>query len=337
MPNTLLTGVSGLLAHQRRLDIVANNLANLNTTAYKAQRGVFADSFYETLKSATSGNGVSLGGTNANQLGTGVAVAQVTRNMRQGNLEATGQPFDFAIDGSGFFVVSNGTESLYTRSGAFSLDQSGYLVDPATGFYVNRFGTLGEGNTNEVGFQIAGDSRIQIPIGANIDGQATANIELEGNLNSSALGPAPQILTSAFPFQVGGSAATPATLLNVVDTNTVDYIVGDSINISGNNPDGSTFTASLAVGPTTTLNDLLGAINGAVTDATAALDGDGNLTLTADNNGPSNLSLTLEDDPANTGFTEFLSHRMLQTQPGTSGDTFNGVFDFLICKAQTTA
>ena len=94
MPNSFFAAVSGLLAHQRRLDIVANNLANQNTTAFKASRGVFADLIYETVQNASTGNGLTVGGTNPSQLGSGVKVSQIKKLFSQGDLEATGQPLD---------------------------------------------------------------------------------------------------------------------------------------------------------------------------------------------------------------------------------------------------
>ncbi len=330
MPNSLLTGVSGLLAHQRRLDIVANNLANLNTTAYKSSRGVFADLFYETMQPASSSNGTTIGGTNPNQIGTGVKVAQITKNFAQGNLEATGQLFDFAIDGDGFFVVNDGNNSYYTRAGAFSLDENGYLVDPATGFHVTRFGTLGEGNDpqSNTAFQVAGDSRIRVPIGTNIPGRETSTIDLNGNLESTAENPLPQILTTVAAFAVSGVAATTATLINDIDTNTTDYVAGDTLDITGTNADGSAFATTLAVGPTTTLNDLINEINSTVVGGTASMDSSGNIILTADATGISSLTLTIADATGNTGATNFLAHRMIETQEGSLGETFQGVFDF---------
>lgn len=144
MPNSLNTGVSGLLAHQRQLDMVANNLANLNTTAYKTQRIVFSDLLYESLAPATNGNGVSIGGTNPIEVGSGVRTAQIGRNFGQGSFNSTGQPLDFALQGDGFFVVSDSNTNYYTRAGSFSLDDGGFLIDPSTGYPVMRFGRQGK-------------------------------------------------------------------------------------------------------------------------------------------------------------------------------------------------
>ena len=328
MPNSLFTAVSGLLAHQRRLDIVANNLANLNTTAYKTNRGVFADTFYDTVRSASTGNGLTIGGTNPSQIGTGVKVAQINKLFTQGNLESTGQPLDFAMDGEGFFVLNSAEQTVYSRAGSFSLDADNYLVDPSTGAYVQRFGTLGEsGQTLAGSFQAQNDQRIQIPIGSVIPGQPTTAISLNGLLDSQAVGPLPQIVTSAATFEAGGSPATSATLLNNFDSNTTPYVLGDSLEFSGTQGDGTPFTSSLSVDSTTTLGAVAAHINTLFTGATASIGTDGSLVITADVAGPSSFSLEIADNAANTGGTDFNLHRMLETQVGKDGDTFTGVFD----------
>ena len=277
-------------------------------------------------------------GTNPMQIGTGVKIAQITKNFAQGNLEATGQLFDFAIDGEGFFVINNGSNTYYTRSGAFSLDEQGYLVDPSTGFHVTRFGTLGEGDDNqfETAFQVPGDSRIRVPIGTNIPGQETRAITLVGNLDSTAAVPTQQILTSAAAFQDSGGAASLTSLLNDLTTNTVDYVLGDTLDISGNNADGTTFSTTLAISPTTTLGDIVTEINNSITGATASLDPSGNLILTADNTGESQLSLTIADATGNTGSTDFSTHRLIETQPGSAGEIFQGVLISLISREPIT-
>ena len=91
MPNSLLTGVSGMLAHQRLLDIVGHNIANANTTVYKAQRALFSDLFYETINPATGGGDGESGGVNPNQIGGGVKLAMTDRKFGQGGLESTGE------------------------------------------------------------------------------------------------------------------------------------------------------------------------------------------------------------------------------------------------------
>ena len=328
MPNSFFAAVSGLLAHQRRLDIVANNLANQNTTAYKASRGVFADLFYETVQNASTGNGLTVGGTNPSQLGTGVKVSQIKKLFSQGNLEATGQPLDFALDGEGFFVVGSGNSTLFTRAGSFSLDANNYLVDPSTGAYVQRFGTLGEsGQAGGLNFQAPNDPRIQIPIGAVIPGQPTVDVSLDGLLNAEAVGPLAQTLTSSTPYTTGGAAATTATLLNNLDSMVTPYVGGDSLDITGTSGDGTPFTSNFAVDATTTLGDVVTHINGLITGGTVSLDASGNMLVTADAVGPSQLSLGIEDAAGNTGSMIHGNHRLQESQVGKLGDTFSGVFD----------
>ena len=171
MGSALNIGVTGLIAHRRMLDVVGNNLANVNSIAFKSQRALFTDLLYETLRPATGSSSASIGGSNPIQVGSGVKVAQIDREFSQGSLELTGGQYDFAIQGDGFFVISNGIEELYTRSGAFALDASQRLIDPSTGFRVMRQGSTGEPSGTAIGFQTPGDDGILIPLGTTIPGQ----------------------------------------------------------------------------------------------------------------------------------------------------------------------
>lgn len=115
MANSLLTGISGLRSHQKMLEVIGNNLANVNTTSFKASRALFADLMYELQRGPTSASTGIVGSVNALQIGTGSRIAAVDKDFSQGNLEQTGQPLDMAIDGEGFFVLSSGQKSYYTR------------------------------------------------------------------------------------------------------------------------------------------------------------------------------------------------------------------------------
>lgn len=121
MANSLLTGISGLRGRQKMLEVVGNNLANLNTTAFKSSRVLFSDLMYEVQRNrgASSSSSGLLGSVNAIQIGTGSEVSQVDMNFQQGNLEQSGKPTDLAIDGSGFFVTKAGDNTFYTRSRHF--------------------------------------------------------------------------------------------------------------------------------------------------------------------------------------------------------------------------
>src|SRR5438128_4250786 len=132
MADSLLTGVSGLQAHQTMLDVVGNNLANVNTIGFKAQTAQFQDILYQTLGRASL-DVSNLSGTNPIQVGLGVMVASISSNFSEGTLQVTGRDLDLGLQGNGFFVVNNGIQNLFTRAGAFDVNSSGFLVDPATG------------------------------------------------------------------------------------------------------------------------------------------------------------------------------------------------------------
>lgn len=321
MAGSLQTAVSGMIAHQRKLDVVANNLANMNTTAFKSQSISFADQLYNVIKPATGGT-ETFGGVNSNQLGSGVRIGQISRRLGQGVMEATGQVFDFAIQGEGFFVVNDGLQNLFTRAGSFSLDSLGRLVDGSTGFLVQRTGTVGEGGDSAPKFQTPGDFGIKVPIGATIPGQDTNLAAFDGNLDASATKPLVEVVISNAPFLVGGIPADGSTLLNDLDTNGTDYVTGDSLDIAGVRVDGSTYSTTLAVDGTTTIDDVIAAVNAELNDATASIDLDGNFVIQANSAGEADLALSIEDDITNTGSTDFYEHRFIIETDGKEGDIF---------------
>jgi flagellar hook protein FlgE len=321
MANSLLTGVTGLRTHQQMLDVVGNNLANVNTPGYKTQRARFSDLLYQTISEATSSLSGNVSGTNPVQVGLGTRTIAVDNLQQQGSVEATGNPLDLAIQGNGFFIANNGVEDRYTRVGAFGVDQDNFLVDPGTGFRIQRFGTVGEGSATSPAFQVEGSNHIRIPFGTGTPGRATAVVQLQGNLSSTAVGPLSETLTSAQPFTAGGSPVTSATLLNDLDDNVTDYVVGDTISIQGTDADGSLVNTSISVGPGTTMGDLISAISAAFGSATASLDTVGNIVLTADATGPALLTMTLNDGLSNVGQTSFNQHGMITTVEGKGPDT----------------
>lgn len=320
MSASLNSGVTGLRAHQTMLDVIGNNLANVNTHGFKAGNTLFADLVYQNLRSASAPTSTG-GGVNPAQVGFGVGVAQVAPDMRQGDLELTGNQLDFAIEGDGYFTLQDNNETLYTRAGSFALDASGRVVDPATGYQVLRFGTVGEPSATAAGFQTPGDSTIQIPLGALVPGNATQGVAVSGNLAATTDGPVAEVLLSEAAYTAGGTAATGATLLNSLDNLTAAFVGGDTIDISGTAADGSAVSTSFAVGPATTLQDLVDAISAAYPDATATLD-NGTIQLTADAVGPASLSLTLANGGGNTGALDFSGHGMETLTDGSAGGQF---------------
>lgn len=321
MSSSLLAGVSGLTAAQDLLNVVGNNLANLNTTGFKSQTPLFSDLLYQTLSPASASSNGS--GTNPIQVGYGAMTSTIDTNLNQGALTTTGNPLDAAIQGQGYFIANNGTQDLYTRAGAFNIDAAGYLVDPATGYLIQRVGAVGQASATSPGFQTAGNSNIQIPMGTGIPAKETANISLGGNLSAQAAGPQAQMLTSATPFQSGGVAATAATLINNLSDIQTPFAAGDTLVLQGTTTTGATVNTTVAVGPATTLGTLMGDINTAFPGSTASLDANGNLIVTSNTTGPSKLQVSVSDSAGDVGSEPWSNHTLQVSTTGADGATVN--------------
>ena len=138
MMRSLYSGVAGLKTHQTRLDVIGNNIANVNTTAYKSQSMTFSDLMYQTTQSASGANPTTgVGGTNARQIGLGAKTSAIkTAITTQGASQTTNDPFDIMITGDAFFIVSNGQNNFFTRDGSFYVDGAGNLAMTSTGYNV---------------------------------------------------------------------------------------------------------------------------------------------------------------------------------------------------------
>jgi flagellar hook protein FlgE len=181
MGTAIYTGVTGLLAHQRRLDVVANNIANVNTVGYRGSSVTFSDLLSQTLEGGSPAvNG--FGGTNPSQVGLGVGVASISIDQNEGSLTTTGVASDLAIEGNGFFILTDGTTSTYTRDGTFGRNANGVLIDPATGMRVQGY----QADANGVIDINTSISDIVIPEGTSSIVAATKNATLAGSLNSEA-------------------------------------------------------------------------------------------------------------------------------------------------------
>ncbi len=153
MMRSLFTGVAGLRTHQTKMDVIGNNIANVNTTAYKSMSVTFRDLMYQTTQAASGPNAESgVGGINARQIGLGVKVGAInTAITQQGAAQTTNNPFDIMITGEAFFVVSNGSEQFYTRDGSFYVDAVGNLAMTSTGYNVMGWGLKTGGDDAEGG------------------------------------------------------------------------------------------------------------------------------------------------------------------------------------------
>lgn len=138
MMRSLFSGVAGLRTHQTRMDVIGNNIANVNTTAYKSQSMTFSDLMYQTTQAASGANATTgVGGINARQIGLGAKTAAIkTAISGQGSAQSTNDPFDIMISGDAFFIVSNGSENFFTRDGSFYIDGKGNLAMTSTGYNV---------------------------------------------------------------------------------------------------------------------------------------------------------------------------------------------------------
>ena len=127
MLQAMLSGVASIKAQQSRMNVIGDNLANVNTSAFKASRVSFAEMMSQTMRSASGSTGTR-GGVNPIQFGLGVSVAATDVNNTQGALNQTNRSTDLAIQGNGFFITSNSNRMAYTRDGSFQVDSSGNLV-----------------------------------------------------------------------------------------------------------------------------------------------------------------------------------------------------------------
>ncbi len=150
MMRALFSGVAGLRTHQTRMDVIGNNIANVNTTAYKSQSMTFSDLMYQTTQAASGANAVTgVGGVNARQIGLGAKTSAIkTAIAGQGSAQTTNDPFDIMISGDAFFVVSNGSENFFTRDGSFYVDGKGNLAMTSTGYNVMGWGVDPENENN---------------------------------------------------------------------------------------------------------------------------------------------------------------------------------------------
>ncbi|MEE9605949.1 MAG: flagellar hook-basal body complex protein [Candidatus Scalindua sp.] len=302
--SALAAGISGLKASQAALNVIGDNLANLNTPGFKSSRVTFSDELSQTLRPANAPGG-GIGGKNPMQSGTGTRVASIDVNYGQGGITPTGRPFDLAIEGEGFFVLTNGSQDFYTRVGAFNLDENNDLVDSATGYKVK-----------------ATASTINVPTDTVVPAKATATVDLVGNLDTGLTsGAVNQEITTTTAFTAGG-AATSATTLNSLYLNTTDYVTGDTINVTGSETNGIDVNSIFTFGASndgTTLGDLLDFISANYGSGTATIDGSGNIVVTADAPGDSDIALTLADGSGNTGATTWPS---LSVTTAGSGETY---------------
>jgi flagellar hook protein FlgE len=266
----MFTALTGLNANARSLDVIGNNIANVNTTAFKSSRLLFSTQFSLTNNVGTPPGDVN-GGTNPYQIGLGVATAGTQRNFNPGTIQPTGQPRDIAIDGDGLFVVQQGDRVSYTRNGAFQRSALGDLTT-VTGARVMGYGIDDAFNINR-GALVP----VNIPLGSLTIAEATTQVTFRGNLNADgpvasqgsliSLGGAPgqglrAIPAAAPPPGPGNILEDTTRLLDVEDpqlvgTGTPLFSLGQTLQIRNAEKGGKTIpTAQLSIDAATTIADL---------------------------------------------------------------------------------
>src|SRR3954464_11466660 len=180
MLRSMFSAISGLRAHQTKMDVVGNNIANVNTVGYKSQTTVFEDTLSQILRNGSAPT-ADTAGTNPAQVGLGVKVAGITTNFSQGSTQNTGRSTDFMISGDGFFMTKAGGETLYTRAGSFDTDGTGNLVTPdgakLQGWMADAKGVV-DPNSPLVD--------LKIPTGQVLSPVATTGAAISGNLSAEA-------------------------------------------------------------------------------------------------------------------------------------------------------
>ncbi len=211
MGSALSTAVSGLNVNQSAIDVIGNNLANTNTTAFKSFRSEFANNFYQTVNIGSAPTGDN-GGLNPRQVGLGANLSSIGVDFRPGTPTATGIASDLFIQGAGFFTVRRSNEVLYTRDGSFRLNSQNELVT-ARGELVQGFGV--DENFN---LQAGTLSDIDIPLGQLTVAQQTQTAFLQGSLRASGdVANQPTVLgTQPGSIPLGAGAATALNTISVV-------------------------------------------------------------------------------------------------------------------------
>lgn len=292
MFKSLYSGVSGMSANMSQLDVIGNNIANSGTVGFKAGRVTFNEMLTQTLRSASMPVSGGLGGTNAQQVGLGVAVGSIDTSFTQGNFQTTGIKTDLAIQGNGFFILSDGASSVYSRAGVFGLDAENYLVNPSTGLHLQ--GSMADADGNIVNGALEDlfiDPSMVVPA------QASTEVSLTGNLDADSDARGSILETGSFLAAAQGTD----TLVSLSGQGGADLglVPGDIINVNGQNGGGNIASGTFEVTATTTIDDLLTWLNtsGDITGATFSLNADGSLNAVATGGDITGLNLSVGSRP----------------------------------------
>jgi len=290
---SLYTSVSGMRSNLAALNVYGNNIANVNSIAFKGGRVTFREALVQTIRSARMPNG-TLGGANPVQMGLGMGIGSVDSVLSQGVLQTTGLETDLGINGEGFFILNDGGRDYYTRAGAFTYDRDGNYVDPATGFIVqgrmaNQDGEISAGAPIEniqlpFGIKVPARATSELTMGCNLDASATTSIASLSDAGLTGI----NLVNGIASNGAGGTHTITVTGLNATHSAASGSNLLDPAGLDGTETlgalgvtdfsdftlsvDGGTAVAVTGLADTSTVNDLITAINSAAPGVTASLD-----------------------------------------------------------------
>lgn len=246
MSQSLYTAMSGITAATTSLEVISNNIANINTTAYKSSSVKFSDVFYQTISSGSVATDSS-GGTNPVQVGVGTQVSSVTKKFTTGSWQATGSDTDLMIEGSGFFCIQGSDGSIsYTRDGNFTFDSNGNLVTSNGSKVIGTSSILSSSSSGNT-------VRVPLSIGAVVTGTDSTTLAKETLAELNGLG-SKNITSGDFSLTITDTAGnvytgTVKALENVSDSTTTvgvlaSYLQNGTVDASGNPLSGLNFTDS---------------------------------------------------------------------------------------------
>jgi len=218
MMRSMFAGVTGLRNHQTRMDVIGNNIANVNTLAFKKSPVSFADALNQTMRGASRPTDTR-GGTNPMQIGLGMNIGTINTVFGQGSMQSTGKNTDLGIQGDGFFILSDGGARYFTRAGAFDFDTSGNLISLINGLKVQGWLADENGVITSTAPGDLQDVRIT-PEMKTTPAKATENIVYAGNLSADAKSydPATEIAGHETEFFTSLKEGTWSVPINVFDS-----------------------------------------------------------------------------------------------------------------------
>jgi len=239
LTTAMFTSLTGLDTSSDLLNVSGNNIANVNTAAFKRSRVSFQTAISRNLRNGSAPTD-NLGGTNPAQVGLGAQIGAITRNFENGPLQPTGSNTDVAIEGNGFFIVDVNGSQNFTRDGGFTLDRNNNLVHPATGGLVQGFAADDEFNIVN---GVLGN--INIPLGTLSIAEETQNVQFAGNLNAGGDAATQGSVIDFAPLYTDAAQVTPATSTTVLtdildDAGNQFFVSGDVITLTGATRGGAT-------------------------------------------------------------------------------------------------